>query len=191
MTVVEWLPLIRSRTIPEPAHRKRSRSGNPRRFSGVIAVVALVQCAVVSAEAQRWMAQTPFVGLAGSWSGSGTVSLSGGGRERIRCRSTYQVGGDGTVVQGSLRCASDSYQFELASHIDYGAGAITGTWSETTRGISGTLSGRADVGQLSARASAPGFMADLSLATRGRRQVVTIRSEGTDLAGASVTLNRE
>ena len=190
MSVVIALPDVRLRSAPAPAHRVRSRNGTPRRFSGIVAVVFLLQCAVVGAEAQRWMTQTPFAGLAGSWSGSGTVSLSGGARERIRCRSTYQVGGDGTVVQGSLRCASDSYQFELASHIDYGAGAITGTWSETTRGISGTLSGRADVGQLSARASAPGFMADLSLTTRGRRQVVTIRSEGTDLAGASVTLNR-
>ncbi|AWN42316.1 hypothetical protein DK389_19735 [Methylobacterium durans] len=137
------------------------------------------------------MAETPLAGLAGTWSGSGTISLSGGGRERIRCRSTHQVGGDGTAVQSNLRCASDSYQFQLASQINYGAGAIRGTWSETTRGVSGTLSGFADVGQLSARASAPGFVADLSLSTRGRRQVVTIRSEGTDLAGASVTLNRE
>ncbi|KAB1078942.1 hypothetical protein [Methylobacterium soli] len=137
------------------------------------------------------MAEAPFAGLAGTWSGSGTVSLSGGGRERIRCRSTHQVGGNGNAVQSNLRCASDSYQFQLASRISYGAGAITGTWSETTRGVSGTLSGHADVGQLAARASAPGFVADLSLSTRGRRQVVTIRSEGTDLAGASVTLNRE
>ncbi|ABY28944.1 hypothetical protein [Methylorubrum extorquens] len=174
---------------PSPAGA--AQGGTPMRFSGIVAAIFLLQFAVVGAEAQRWMAQTPFAGLAGTWSGSGTVSLTGGGRERIRCRSTYRVGSDGTAVQGNLRCASDSYQFELASQIDYGAGAVNGTWSETTSGVSGTLTGQADVGQLSARATAPGFTADLSLSTRGRRQVVTIRSQGTDLTGASLTLNRE
>jgi hypothetical protein len=191
MAVGTVFPDVRSRAGRRPAQSKHGQSGTPQRFSSIVAVIFLLQCAVVGAEAQRWMAQTPFAGLAGVWSGSGTVSLSGGARERIRCRTTYQVGSEGTVVQSNLRCASDSYQFQLASRIDYAAGAITGSWSETTRGISGSLSGHADVGQISARASAPGFMADLSLATRGRRQVVTIRSEGTDLATASVTLNRE
>ena len=180
---------------PWSFYRSRPRHDPPARipqpFWAIVAAIVFVQFAVVSTQAQRWMAQTPFVGLAGSWSGSGTVSLMGGARERIRCRSTYRVGGSGTDLQGSLRCASDSYQFELGSRIDYGAGAISGTWHETTRGIAGTLSGRAEAGQLSARASAPGFLADLSLATRGSRQVVTIRSEGTDLLGATVTLNRD
>ena len=182
---------IHPRSFYKSAPRRRVPAGIPRPFWTIVAAIVFVQFAVVTTEAQRWMAQTPFVGLAGSWSGSGTVSLSGGARERIRCRSTYRVGGSGNDLQGSLRCASDSYQFELGSRIDYGAGAITGTWNETTRGIAGTLSGRAEAGQLSARASAPGFQADLSLATRGSRQVVTIRSEGTDLLGATVTLNRE
>lgn len=190
MAIVITFPAASGRG-DEPSPSAAPSSGTPPRFSGIVAAIFLLQFAVVGAEAQRWMAQTPFAGLAGTWSGNGTVSLTGGGRERIRCRSTYRVGSEGTAVQGNLRCASDSYQFELASQIDYGAGAVTGTWSETTRGVSGTLTGQADVGQLSARATAPGFTADLSLSTRGRRQVVTIRSEGTDLAGASVTLNRE
>lgn len=185
------LPGVGPRSFYGSEPRPHPSSGIPKPFWAIVAAIVLLQCAVVSTEAQRWMAQSPFVGLAGSWSGSGTVSLSGGARERIRCRSTYRVGGSGTDLQGSLRCASDSYQFELGSRVDYGAGAITGAWNERTRGIAGTLSGRAEPGQLSARASAPGFQADLLLATRGSRQVVTIRSEGTDFVGATVTLNRE
>lgn len=190
MAIVITLPAP-ARKADEPSPSESPPTGTPVRFTGIVAAAFLLQFVVVGAQAQRWMAQTPFAGLAGSWSGSGTVSLAGGGRERIRCRSTYRVGSEGTAVQGNLRCASDSYQFELASNIDYGAGAVSGTWSETTRGVSGSLTGQADIGQISARAIAPGFTADLSLSTRGRRQVVTIRSEGTDLAGASVTLNRE
>jgi hypothetical protein len=191
MAVVTALTGVPARQVREPTRSSRPRGGVPLRHSVTVAVIVLLQFMVVTAEAQRWMAQTPFASLAGSWSGSGAVVLSGGSRERIRCRSTYLVGGDGTAVQNTLRCASDSYRFELTSHINYGAGAITGTWSETTRGVSGTLSGRADPRQLSAHVSAPGFTADLSLATHGPRQTVTIHSEGTDLAGASLTLNRE
>src|SRR4051812_16003434 len=100
MAVVLTLPDGRLRSGHRPSRRKRSRTAAPRAYSGIVAVIFLLQCAVVGAEAQRWMAQTPFAGLAGTWSGSGTVSLSGGARERIRCRSTYQVGGEGTVVRG-------------------------------------------------------------------------------------------
>ena len=35
----------------------------------------------------------PFAGMAGNWSGGGTVTLDDGSRERIRCRATYQVSG--------------------------------------------------------------------------------------------------
>ena len=50
----------------------------------------------------------PFGGLAGAWSGGGTISLAGGASERIRCRAVYNVGGGGRQLQLSIRCASDS-----------------------------------------------------------------------------------
>ena len=39
----------------------------------------------------------PFAGMAGVWSGGGTITLDSGASERIRCRATYAVssGGDG------------------------------------------------------------------------------------------------
>ncbi|MGZ9188286.1 MAG: hypothetical protein ACXW6R_26805, partial [Candidatus Binatia bacterium] len=33
----------------------------------------------------------PFAGFSGSWSGNGTVALSDGTTERIRCRASYNV----------------------------------------------------------------------------------------------------
>ena len=42
----------------------------------------------------------------------------------------------------SLRCASDSYKFELASDITSEGGNISGSWNETTRGVVGSLSGK-------------------------------------------------
>jgi len=34
----------------------------------------------------------PFAGMAGNWSGGGTVTLDDGSTERIRCRASYAVG---------------------------------------------------------------------------------------------------
>ena len=38
----------------------------------------------------------PFAGMAGNWSGGGTVTLDDGSSERLRCRATYAVGAGGT-----------------------------------------------------------------------------------------------
>src|SRR5246127_4730222 len=59
----------------------------------------------------------PFAGFDGSWSGTGTVALSDGTTERIRCRASYKIDGSGSGLQQTLRCASDSYKFDLSSNV--------------------------------------------------------------------------
>ena len=132
----------------------------------------------------------PFAGMAGSWAGGGTIGLSNGDRERIRCRASYAVGGGGTSLRQSLRCASDSYNFDLGSDVRYSGGAISGSWSEATRGVGGDLSGTARGSDIRARADGPGFAANLTLSTRGDRQSVSIRASGGDIVEVSVTLSR-
>ncbi len=132
----------------------------------------------------------PFSGLAGSWSGSGTVALAGGPRERIRCRAHYSVGSGGNALQQSLRCASDSYRFDLSSNVRAQGGQISGTWSETSRNIQGVLFGQAQPGRIHVNVTGPAFAANLSLTTHGDRQSVTINSAGAQPAGASITLSR-
>src|SRR5258708_25587142 len=81
-------------------------------------------------------AQTgPFAGFDGSWSGNGTVSLSDGSTERIRCRASYKVDGSGSGLQQTLRCASDSYKFDLSSNVTSQGDRITGTCSEASRNL--------------------------------------------------------
>jgi hypothetical protein len=131
----------------------------------------------------------PFAGLAGNWSGGGTVTLDDGSTERIRCRATYAVGSNGTGLNQSLLCASDSYKFELRSNVVAEGGSLSGTWSETTRNVSGNLEGRAAPGNFQVIASAPGFTANITLTTRGNRQSVVIRAE-SQFKGATITLSR-
>jgi len=55
------------------------------------------------------------------------VSRSRTGRtERLRCRATYRVDGSGTGLQQSLRCASDSYKFDLSSDLVTQGSRISG-----------------------------------------------------------------
>ena len=131
-----------------------------------------------------------FAGLEGAWSGTGTITLSSGASERIRCRAAYRVAENGQNLTQNLRCASDSYNFDLRSNVRYEGGAISGNWSETTRNASGSISGRAGGGEIQASVRGASFSAGLSLATRGDRQSVSIRSQGSELSQVSIVLSR-
>jgi hypothetical protein len=168
--------------------RSTSRCARPL----ATATFAIVLLFASQTYAQRGAAASagPFMGLSGSWSGSGTVVLSNGSTERIRCRANYAVGRDGNTFQQELRCASDSYKFELRGNVSHSGGQISGTWSEATRNTGGNISGRASEGQVQALVLGPAFAANLAVTTRGDRQSVSIRSEGTEVTQVSISLNR-
>ena len=154
----------------------------------LIIAAAVFLTALVSGSASH--AQSgPFAGLAGVWAGGGTVTLDDGSTERIRCRATYAVGDGGRGLNQSLTCASDSYRFTLASNVVDSGGSLSGTWSESSRGITGNLEGRGGNGNFQVIASAPGFTANISLTTRGNKQSVVIRAE-SQFRGASISLSR-
>jgi hypothetical protein len=131
---------------------------------------------------------SPFAALAGSWSGGGVLSTSDGNQEPLRCRAAYDVGGP--ELHLNLKCASASYSFDLASDVQYRGGAISGEWSEASRNASGTISGRAVGDRIEAAAEGQNFSAGLSLTTRGNRQIVSIRPQGTNITEVSLELNR-
>ena len=127
--------------------------------------------------------------MAGRWAGGGTVSLDDGSTERIRCRATYAVGAGGNGLQQTLTCASDSYKFNLTSNVTAQGSAVSGSWSETSRNINGSIEGRSGGGVVQVVASAPGFSANIALTTRGNKQSVVIRAE-SQFRGASISLTR-
>jgi hypothetical protein len=130
----------------------------------------------------------PFAALAGTWSGSGTVSMADGTQERIRCRASYGVAGRGDNLRLDIRCASPSYVINLVGDVAYHGGAISGTWSETSHNAGGTISGHLNGDRIEAVAQGPGFTTSLSMATRGSHQSITIRPQGTPVTGVSMAL---
>ena len=174
----------------KPLGNKASRTTGS--FTGIsYLILAVVTLFVASVSNSASYAQSgPFAGMAGNWSGGGTVTLDDGSSERIRCRATYAVGAGGNGLNQSLTCASDSYRFILSSNVIAQGGALSGTWSENTRGVSGSLEGRGSAGNFQVVASAPGFTANLSLATRGNKQSVVIRA-ASQFRGANISLSRQ
>ena len=158
-------------------------------FAGIRWLILAVATLFVVSGSACYAQSGPFAGMAGNWSGGGTVTLDDGSSERIRCRATYAVGAGGTGLNQSLTCASDSYRFILSSNVIAQGSALSGTWSESSRGINGTLEGRGSSGNFQVVASAPGFSANISLTTRGNKQSVVIRAE-SQFRGASISLSR-
>ena len=134
-------------------------------------------------------AENPFAYLSGNWSGSGKIVVSNGSSERIRCRGSYKPSNEDSVSL-SLRCASDSYKFELGSEITYSGGNISGSWTEASRGVVGQLSGKATPALIQANATSIGVTATLSIATRGTTQSVSMKSPGSEVSEVSISLAR-
>ena len=72
----------------------RSMPSFARTWRGLAIAAALLFSAQAHAQSAG-----PFAALPGSWSGGGTISLSSGANERIRCRAAYEVGSGARVLQ--------------------------------------------------------------------------------------------
>jgi hypothetical protein len=163
-----------------------------RSLCGAPILFAAAMLAITPVRAERApQPVSPFGAMVGTWSGNGTVSLTNGSSERIRCQAAYAIGDASNNLRSVLRCASDSYKFELASDVKDVGGAISGAWKEVSRNVTGPVAGTVRLGDLQASIDMPGFAASLNIKTQGDRQVVSLQSLGTELAGVSITLSRK
>jgi hypothetical protein len=156
---------------------------NVRKLSALAIVAGLLGLTI-----QTSNAADPLAHFAGAWSGNGKITVQNGSSERIRCRATNTSSGNALAL--SLRCASDSYKFELASDITYDGGNISGSWNETTRGVMGSLTGKATANNITATANAVGFNAALAIRSSGNTLSVSIRSPGSEISEVAITMGR-
>ena len=145
-------------------------------------------CLTVLTPPARAQAGGPFDGLSGAWAGTGVVTLSNGAVERLRCAANYDLSGGGDTLEQDLRCASGNDSFDFRIQLSAQSGAIVGNWSELTRKVQGGISGRASNGNIQVTVRGQAFSADVTVATRGARQSVTISGQGGGLSAASIVL---
>ena len=132
----------------------------------------------------------PFAMMAGSWSGGGMIELTNDIKEKLRCRATYTYNQASSGLALAIRCASDNYKFELTSNVVERNGQISGQWSETAYGVSGSISGRVNGGRISAVARGDSFTAALSVNTNGNRQSVTITPQATYIINVQIGMGK-
>ena len=135
-------------------------------------------------------AESPFTNLRGNWAGAGVITMASGVKENIRCRATYNVDPAGSNLNIALRCASESYNFNLTSSLTHSDGAVTGIWNESTYAVGGTITGRGSPGRIQVRAEGTIVNAVLAVTTRDNRQSVSIQSPGSPLADVAISLSR-
>jgi hypothetical protein len=158
-------------------------------IGGILILISTFICPVPSARAN----DGPFHEFDGSWTGTGTLRPSNGAAERIRCNANYRPRGSSQhEIDLQLRCASDSYNFDLSGQFTADEqNQVSGRWTERTRSVGGTAVGNAQGDRLQLHIESAGFAADLVMLTRNRRQSVTIDSQGGgQIVKASITLSR-
>ena len=128
-----------------------------------------------------------FAGMAGTWSGPGTVTLDDGSSERIRCRATYKVAG--ASMEMSLTCASDAYKFNLLAAVVAQGGEVTGNWSETSRNVGGSIQGHGANGSFQVIAQAAGFSSSIALKTAGNKQQISMKAD-SQFRAANISLSK-
>jgi hypothetical protein len=156
-------------------------------FIGQAIKAAGVGAALMLSVSASYAQSGPFAGFNGTWSGNGTVVLSDGSTERLRCKADYKVNGNGLGLKQNLHCASDSYKFDLSSDVTSQGDRISGNWSEASRNIFGNLQGTAGGGRIDVFVEASGFAANLTLTTTGNKQTVQISSKG-EIRGVNITM---
>jgi hypothetical protein len=158
-----------------------------RKLPSFLTTFALVVLLVTATFAHG--AASPFAALSGAWSGAGTITLADGAKERVRCRADYDVESGGASLKLSLRCAGDSFKFELQSNVSHSNGQLSGFWSESTKGAGGTIAGKASAERIEARVDGT-ISALLAVSTRAGRQVVSIKSPGGPMSAVAISLSR-
>jgi len=155
-----------------------------------VAFTGLVAFSAAADPLRLASAAGPFGDLAGIWTGDGLIKMKDGGQERVRCHGKYEVEPGGSNLRQELRCASDSYKFEMSTNISATGGQLAGNWSENTRHVAGHITGRANSTAIDARAEGDTFTALFAVHTQGDQQSVTISSPGSAIAEVSIQLAR-
>jgi hypothetical protein len=161
------------------------------RSACTLLLISFFALPIMLAEAANAQQHGPFAKMAGSWNGAGMLELSDGKREKIKCHASYDVPTAQTVDM-SIRCASESYNFEIRSSVSHAGGAVSGSWSESATLAAGDLSGHVSGGHISAIAKSANFTASLNVTTSGNHQSVVIRSRDpqSSIKGVTISMQR-
>jgi hypothetical protein len=124
--------------------------------------------------------------LGGEWSGSGTIRLSNGKSERIRCRGKADAGD--AMVHQRFSCASTGGSFSFSTSLKFSGNQVSGDWRGPDR--SGTLSGRATTASISLRLISDIGSGNLRATLSRCAQSLTVTGWSKEMRSLSVSLRK-
>lgn len=130
-----------------------------------------------------------FKQLAGSWRGSGKLTLTDGSTERLTCRGYYVPKSGGSGLSLAILCNAASRSLEMRGLVQEGGRGVIGNWEERTFNASGQLSGSVTAQRLKMTISG-GVEGTITVSLRGRSQSVRITAVGTGFREVTVSLVR-
>ena len=154
------------------------------------ALSALALAVTLVAAESAAATSSPFRNFIGEWSGRGQLVGSDGHRESMRCRAEDSEVNGGAAVNLAIVCASESFKSDIRSHVEASGESAKGYWSEVSRNVSGSLTGRIAENQFEGQISSLTFSAAISLTSNGRTQTVSIRPSGGDVTDVRIELRR-
>ena len=157
------------------------------RFNTLSALVIVVSLAGAQSAA---VGAGPFEKFLGSWSGSGQIIATNGHSESIRCRAEYTDAKEGSALNQTIVCASESFKLNISSYVEASGESVQGHWHEGARDVSGQVTGRIAGGRFEGEFSATAFSATISLTSNGRTQTVSIQPRGGDISAVRIELTR-
>ena len=128
--------------------------------------------------------------LPGRWSGQGSIKMSNGNSEQLKCVATYFVADGGSSLQQNLRCASVSYKIDSTASLQVNSGRVSGEWHEKIYLVDGSVAGRITDNGFNLAIHAENFSAAMSVTTSMCKQSLSITPRGYDISEISMTLGK-
>lgn len=131
---------------------------------------------------------TPVGDLSGRWAGWGSVTLSSGQSEQVKCVATYFV--DGQSVRQNLRCASQSYKIDAIATLSVANGRVTGAWEERTWSVGGSVTGKFNDKGFDLAINGPNFGAAMTVGGTNCKQSINIMPRGFEISKIALNLGK-
>lgn len=134
--------------------------------------------------------ESPFLKLAGRWTGDGMLGFKSSPPERVKCRATYFLNDAKDELKQTIRCATASGNVEVISNIKNEGGKLSGHWQETTRNFAGDLKGEMTEKGLRITVEGTDLNANMDIVVKNNKQVVEIQFVNTALVGLSLIMTK-
>jgi hypothetical protein len=157
-----------------------------RSCNGVRVAGLLLAASVVAVPASA----SPLSDLPGRWSGRGSMVMSNGISEQLKCVATYFVAGGGSSLRQNLRCASTNYKIDVTASLQVNGGRVSGEWHEKIYSADGSATGRVTGTGFNLSIQGERFSAAMLVTTSNCKQSVSITPRGLDVSEITMQLSK-